>query len=60
MANSIILVHNHPSGSLEPSKQDVLFTKNIFEYSKIFNIELLDHVIIANGKYVSLKEQKNI
>lgn len=56
MANAIILVHNHPSGSLSPSKQDIAFTKKICEYSKIFGIELLDHIIIANNNYVSLKE----
>lgn len=56
LANSIILVHNHPSGTLVPSKNDIFFTKKIDEYSKIFNIELLDHVIIANNNYVSMKE----
>lgn len=56
LSNSIILVHNHPSGSLTPSKNDVYFTKKINEYSKIFNIELLDHIIIANNNYVSMKE----
>ena len=56
LANSIILVHNHPSGSLQPSKNDIYFTKKIDEYSSIFNIELLDHVIIANNNYISMKE----
>lgn len=56
LANSIILVHNHPSGSLFPSKNDIYFTKKIDEYSRIFNIELLDHIIIAKNNYVSLKE----
>lgn len=56
LANSIILVHNHPSGSLVPSKNDIYFTKKIDEYSKIFNIELLDHIIIANNNYISMKE----
>lgn len=57
MAHAMILVHNHPSGSLRPSKQDIRFTKHIVEYSGIFNIQLLDHIIIANNNYVSLKEQ---
>jgi DNA repair protein RadC len=60
MANSIILVHNHPSGSLIPSKQDIAFTNTVYEYSKIFNIELLDHIIIGSDKYISLKEEKYI
>lgn len=58
MASSIILVHNHPSGSLIPSKQDIRFTKHINEYSNIFEIKLLDHIIIANNNYVSMKEGK--
>jgi DNA repair protein RadC len=57
IAHGIILVHNHPSGSLEPSKQDIHFTKNVIEYSKIFNINLLDHIIIAGDNYISLKEK---
>ena len=56
MASSIILVHNHPGGSLKASTQDINFTKRIQEYSKIFSIELLDHIIIANNNYISLKE----
>ena len=58
LANAIILVHNHPSGTLAPSKSDIIFTKKIYEYSKVFNIELLDHIIITDNNYVSLKELK--
>ncbi len=57
MAHSIILSHNHPSGTLIPSKQDISFTKNVYEHAKIFNINLLDHIIVANSDYISLKEQ---
>ena len=57
MANGIILIHNHPSGNLTPSKQDINFTKKIEEYASIFNIKLLDHLIFGKGEYVSLKEQ---
>lgn len=57
LAHSIILVHNHPSGTLSPSKQDINFTEKVNEMSKIFNINLLDHIIIANNKYISLKEK---
>ena len=56
LASGIILVHNHPGGSLNPSKNDIIFTKKIEEYSKIFNIQLLDHIIIANNNYTSMKE----
>ncbi|MBQ9012186.1 MAG: DNA repair protein RadC [Bacilli bacterium] len=56
MANSIILVHNHPSGNLKPSKADILFTKKINENVKLFDITLLDHIIISDKGYISLKE----
>lgn len=58
LASAIILVHNHPSGSLIPSKCDISFTQKINEYSKIFNIELLDHIIITDKGYTSLKEMR--
>ncbi len=58
LASSIILVHNHPSGSLVPSAQDIRFTKHVEEYGDIFNIKLLDHIIITNLEYISLKEKK--
>lgn len=54
MATSIILVHNHPSGNMQPSKADIKFTSYIANGAKIFNIKLLDHVIITNDKYISL------
>ena len=57
LAHSIILVHNHPSGTLEPSKQDINFTKKVDEMGNIFNIKLLDHIIIANNNYISLKQK---
>lgn len=57
MAHSIILVHNHPSGSLQPSKNDLNFTNKVIEISQIFNINLLDHIIIANNKFMSFKEK---
>lgn len=60
MASSIILAHNHPSGNLKPSKADIRFTQKIDECAKLFSIELLDHLIISNDGYVSLKEMKII
>jgi len=53
---SIIIAHNHPSGVLAPSKEDIASTKRIREAGSIVGIELLDHVIIAQGAYMSLKE----
>ena len=57
MANSIILVHNHPSGNLKPSNADILFTQKINENAKLFDITLLDHIIISNKK-INLNKNK--
>lgn len=56
-ASSIIICHNHPSGSPEPSSEDINITKRIKECGNIIGIELLDHVIIGYNKYISLKEK---
>lgn len=50
-AYSIMLVHNHPAGNPEPSKEDIEMTKNIIEAGKTLNILVLDHVIIGKDKY---------
>jgi DNA repair protein RadC len=47
MASSVILVHNHPSGNLEPSEQDRRLTIRLKESLKLFDIELLDHMIVT-------------
>ena len=54
---SIILSHNHPSGDPEPSKDDILFTKRIAEGGELIGIKVLDHIIIGDGSYTSLKEK---
>jgi DNA repair protein RadC len=56
-AASIILVHNHPSGELEPSQDDLALTKRLVEAGKIMGIEVLDHVIISNKGFLSMKEK---
>lgn len=53
-APKVMLVHNHPSGDATPSKADIDVTKKIFELAQIFNIELLDHIVIGNKKYTSI------
>lgn len=58
--SAIIIAHNHPSGVLSPSKEDLLTTKRIKEAGKIIGIPLLDHVIITNNSYLSLKENGNL
>lgn len=56
MASSIIIVHNHPSGDSTPSRQDISFTKRIIEGVKIFEIDVLDHIVIGKNEYTSIKE----
>lgn len=53
---SVILVHNHPSGDPTPSREDIQVTNRLMEAGKIIGIEVIDHVIIGNGSYVSLRE----
>ena len=54
---AIIICHNHPSGDPTPSKEDINVTLRIKECGKIIGINLLDHIIIGDKKYVSLKEK---
>ncbi|MDF2592622.1 MAG: repair protein RadC [Clostridia bacterium] len=54
---SVILVHNHPSGDPTPSQEDINITKRLVEGGKILGIEVVDHIIIGDGKYVSLKDK---
>lgn len=56
-AAAVILVHNHPSGSPEPSADDLRITGRLEEAGRIVGIEVLDHVIIGDGRYVSLRER---
>jgi len=56
-AASIILVHNHPSGQLTPSAEDLKITKQIVEAGKLLDINVHDHLIITQDSYVSLKEE---
>jgi DNA repair protein RadC len=55
---AIIVVHNHPSSDPTPSPDDIKITQAIREAGKLMDIELLDHLIIAKGSYVSLKEKR--
>ncbi|QKY69348.1 DNA repair protein RadC [Lentibacillus sp. CBA3610] len=56
-AASVIVAHNHPSGSPKPSQEDVHITRRLAESGKMIGIELLDHVVIGDGRYVSMKEK---
>lgn len=56
-AASIMVAHNHPSGDTKESREDVEVTKRLAEAGKLMGIELLDHIIIGDGTYNSLKEK---
>ena len=56
-APSILVAHNHPSGECTPSPDDVSVTRAIVQAGKLLDIECLDHLVIAGGGYVSLKER---
>ncbi len=55
-AAAIILIHNHPSGDPEPSQRDIIVTKKLVKAGKLLGIEMLDHIIIGDSCYISLKE----
>ena len=57
-ASKIVLVHNHPTGDVTPSNSDVKITKKVYEMGLILGIELIDHIIIGDGKFCSLKRLK--
>lgn len=58
-ASSIICIHNHPSNDTTPSKQDIIFTENLFKIGAIQGIPILDHIIVSENKYFSFYEHKN-
>ncbi len=57
LSAQIILSHNHPSGDKEPSDEDIKITKQLIQAGKILGIEILDHVIVSEEGYTSLREQ---
>jgi len=57
-AAGIIAVHNHPSGDPEPSKEDMMFTKNLMTACRALEIDVMDHIIIGDNKYYSFAEHK--
>lgn len=56
-ASHVMLLHNHPSGDALPSRQDILITRKIKEAGELVDIPVVDHIIIGNGSYTSLKEK---
>ena len=56
-ANSIIMAHNHPSGDPTPSTEDINITKSLVETGKLIGIQVLDHLVIGDNGYTSMKEK---
>jgi DNA repair protein RadC len=57
-ATSVILVHNHPTGTLEPSQGDLLFTRDVVRAASTMGIAVLDHIIVGGGEYFSFRAHK--
>lgn len=55
-ASAVILVHNHPSGDPTPSPEDIAVTRRVIEAGRIVGVDVLDHIVIGDGRYVSLRE----
>lgn len=56
-AASVAFAHNHPSGDPEPSEDDLKITKQLVEAGKVLGVEVLDHIIIGQEKFVSFKDR---
>jgi len=57
LSSSMIVCHNHPSGNLKPSQQDIALTKKIAEAAKNIDMKLLDHIIVGNNAYFSFADE---
>ncbi|MBF0786392.1 MULTISPECIES: DNA repair protein RadC [unclassified Streptococcus] len=60
MATSLIIVHNHPSGFVQPSRNDILFTETLKKSCDILGLILLDHLIVGQSSYYSLREENHL
>lgn len=59
-ATSIICIHNHPSGNITPSKNDIVVTENLVKVGMLMGINIIDHIIISKNDYYSFKENGKI
>jgi DNA repair protein RadC len=59
-ANSIICIHNHPSGDPKPSREDKIFTDELVQAGKVLQIKVLDHVIVGGGDWFSFEEENKL
>ena len=56
-ASSVIIAHNHPSGNPEASQDDIKLTRRLIEAGTIMGIEIVDHIVIGEGKFISMKRE---
>jgi DNA repair protein RadC len=56
-STAVIFAHNHPSGVVEPSPDDVMMTRALVQAGELLNCEVLDHLVIAQGKWLSMRER---
>jgi DNA repair protein RadC len=56
-ASSLVLVHNHPSGNPEPSREDIEMTRQVQQAAAVMNVGLRDHVIVGNGRWLSFRDE---
>lgn len=59
-ATGVVLLHNHPSGDVLPSNEDIITTKNLIDVGKLLGIKVIDHIIVSSSKYYSLYENGDI
>jgi DNA repair protein RadC len=59
-STKVVLIHNHPSNNVLPSKEDIILTKNIIDISKIQDIKIIDHIIVGNSNYYSFYDNNDI
>ena len=57
LASSVVLVHNHPSGNIKPSQADMEITKRVKQVLELFDIKVLDHIILAEDNYFSFADE---
>ncbi len=59
-ATKLIIAHNHPSGEVEPSHEDLILTEQFLQAAQLLNIPILDHLILGNGNYNSLRDTTDL
>lgn len=57
LASSIVLAHNHPSGNLQPSKEDITLTQKIKQAAALFDVQVIDHIIVGDANYYSFADE---